>query len=129
MHCNNLILVLYSTCQYSDLAEGERVFILEKFRQVTTRWNQINRAGVGSEDEVGKEEDRPYMLVVTDACLPLLAYGESPVSSRLLINYELPVKKVWSFFSKNDIFLDEMHSHELYLLCKCKNTYWYMVIF
>ncbi|KAJ0629292.1 putative RNA helicase [Helianthus annuus] len=33
------------------------------------------------------------MIVATDACLPLSASGESPISSSVLINYELPTKK------------------------------------
>lgn len=33
------------------------------------------------------------MIVVTDVCLPVPAAGESPIPSRVLINYELPAKK------------------------------------
>ena len=29
----------FPTCQYSDLGEDERAFILKKFRQVTSRWS------------------------------------------------------------------------------------------
>lgn len=79
--------------QYSDLAEDERAFVLEKFCQVATRWNQVNHAGAGNEDDVGKD-DRSHMVIVTDACLPLLTSGESPMNAHLLINYELPAKKV-----------------------------------
>ncbi|KAK7307622.1 hypothetical protein VNO77_40854 [Canavalia gladiata] len=75
-----------SSALYSDLAEDERAFILEKFRQVATKWNHAN------EDEVGKD-DRSHMIIVTDACLPLLASGELPLNAHLLINYELPAKK------------------------------------
>lgn len=75
-----------------DLAEDERAFVLDKFCQVTTRWNQINHAGAGTEDDVGKD-DRSHMIIVTDACLPLLTSGESPMNAHLLINYELPAKK------------------------------------
>ena len=62
------------------------------FCQVTTRWNQVNHAGAGNEDDVGKD-DRSHMVIVTDACLPLLTSGESPMNAHLLINYELPAKK------------------------------------
>jgi hypothetical protein len=79
--------------QYSDLAEDERAFVLEKFCQVTTRWSQISHAGAGNEDDVEKD-DRSHMIIVTDACLPLLTSGESPLNAHLLINYELPAKKV-----------------------------------
>ena len=37
------------------------------------------------------------MIVVTDACLPVLACGESPIFARVLINYALPMKKVYSY--------------------------------
>ncbi|XP_057449514.1 ATP-dependent RNA helicase eIF4A [Lotus japonicus] len=84
-----------SSALYSDLAEGERASILDKFRQVTAKWNQINHAGAGNEDdddEAGKV-DRSHMIIVTDACLPFLASGEPPLNGHLLINYELPAKK------------------------------------
>ncbi|EEF38765.1 ATP-dependent RNA helicase eIF4A isoform X2 [Ricinus communis] len=77
---------------YSDLAEAERTSVLEKFRQVTMRWNQNITAQSGNKDEIEKE-DKSHMIVVTDTCLPLLASGESPISARVLINYELPTKK------------------------------------
>lgn len=79
--------------QYSDLAEAERASILEKFRQATTRWNQIASCLSGDDNEIEKEE-KSHLVVVTDACLPLLASGESPIAARVLINYELPAKKV-----------------------------------
>ncbi|KAE9466863.1 hypothetical protein C3L33_01237, partial [Rhododendron williamsianum] len=80
------ILTLY------DLAEAERASILEKFRQATTRWNQIASCLSGDDNEIEKEE-KSHLVVVTDACLPLLASGESPIAARVLINYELPAKK------------------------------------
>lgn len=86
----------FSTCQYSDLAEDERAFILENFRQVTAKWNQMNHGGAPNEDEIGKDE-RSHMIIVTDACLPLLASGELSLNAHLLINYELPAKKVLLF--------------------------------
>ncbi|XP_019420249.1 PREDICTED: ATP-dependent RNA helicase eIF4A isoform X1 [Lupinus angustifolius] len=87
-----LPFVSYSAL-YSDLAEDERAFILDKFRQVTTRWNQTNHTGAGNEDEVGKDDDRSHVIIVTDTCLPLLASGEPPMNGHLLINYDLPAKK------------------------------------
>ncbi|XP_058228426.1 eukaryotic initiation factor 4A-7 [Rhododendron vialii] len=77
---------------YSDLAEAERASILEKFWQATTRWNQIASCLSGDDNEIEKEE-KSHLVVVTDACLPLLASGESPIAARVLINYELPAKK------------------------------------
>lgn len=45
-------------------------------------------------DEGKEEERKSNVIVVTDACLPLIGSGESPVSACILINYELPSKKV-----------------------------------
>ncbi|CAJ1929651.1 unnamed protein product [Sphenostylis stenocarpa] len=84
--------VVSSSALYSDLGEDERAFILENFRQVTARWNQTNHGGAPNEDEIGKDE-RSHMIIVTDACLPLLSSGELPLNAHLLINYELPAKK------------------------------------
>ncbi|KAG8642625.1 ATP-dependent RNA helicase fal1 isoform X2 [Manihot esculenta] len=78
---------------YSDLAESERILVLENFKQATLRWNHNITAQSGEGTEIGKAEDKSHMIVVTDACLPLLASGESPISARILINYELPMKK------------------------------------
>ncbi|KAJ0535297.1 hypothetical protein HanIR_Chr09g0429181 [Helianthus annuus] len=78
---------------YSDLAESERALILDKFRHVTMKWKQ-NTAVQSGQEECEKEEQKSHMIVATDACLPLSASGESPISSSVLINYELPTKKV-----------------------------------
>ncbi|XP_022555738.1 eukaryotic initiation factor 4A-I-like [Brassica napus] len=85
---------------YSDLGERERASVLEKFRQATINWNQhLNSAIVGEEgleeSETREEEDekKSHLVVVTDVCLPMLSSGESSLSSRVLINYELPTKK------------------------------------
>lgn len=79
--------------QYSDLAEAERTLVLDKFRHATMQWNQNAVVETGNE-RTEKEEQKSHMIVATDACLPLLASGESPISSSVLINYELPSKKV-----------------------------------
>lgn len=84
---------LCNISQYSDLAEAERALILDKFRHATMKWNKNAAVHSGSE-EAGNEEQKSHMIVATDACLPLLASGESPISSSVLINYELPTKKV-----------------------------------
>lgn len=57
-------------------------------------WNRQVVVQIGDGHEIEKEEQKSRMIVVTDACLPLLASGESPISARVLINYELPTKKV-----------------------------------
>ncbi|XP_057967624.1 ATP-dependent RNA helicase eIF4A isoform X2 [Malania oleifera] len=79
---------------YSDLAEAERMLVLENFHKATLRWNQQVSDQSGDDGETG-EEQKSHMIIVTDACLPLLASGESPISARVLINYELPTKKVF----------------------------------
>ncbi|XP_076926048.1 ATP-dependent RNA helicase eIF4A-like [Bidens hawaiensis] len=78
---------------YSDLAESERALILDKFRHVTMKWKQNVAAVKSGNEESEKEEQKSHMIVATDACLPLFASGESPISSSVLINYELPTKK------------------------------------
>ncbi|KAJ8764414.1 hypothetical protein K2173_006154 [Erythroxylum novogranatense] len=81
------------SCLYSDLAESERILILETFREATTKWNQNVTPQLADDRDMGKQENKSHMVVVTDVCLPLLAYGESPMSARVLINYELPINK------------------------------------
>lgn len=79
--------------QYSDLAEAERALILENFCQATMKYQNVI-AQSGEDREILKEEEQSHMVVVTDACLPFLASGESSIPARVLINYELPTKKV-----------------------------------
>ncbi|KAK7309219.1 hypothetical protein RJT34_05767 [Clitoria ternatea] len=81
-----------SSALYSDLADDQRASILDKFRHLTARWNHINHVGATNEDDAEKD-DRSHMIIVTDACLPLLASGELPFNAHLLINYDLPAKK------------------------------------
>ncbi|XVE82787.1 hypothetical protein DITRI_Ditri16bG0033500 [Diplodiscus trichospermus] len=79
---------------YSDQADADRALVLEKFREATMNWNQQVTVQTGDGHGIEKEEQKSHLIVVTDACLPLLASGESPISARVLINYELPTKKV-----------------------------------
>ncbi|PIA46308.1 hypothetical protein AQUCO_01500075v1 [Aquilegia coerulea] len=78
---------------YSDQAESERVMILERFRQATLEWNQNVTAHTGNNAEADVYDYKSCVLVVTDACLPLLASGEPPNLARVLINFEIPAKK------------------------------------
>ena len=81
--------------QYSDQAEAERALILDKFRQETIQWNQtskdIDMAESSKSESIGTKLS---IIVATDACLPLAAMAEAPLMARVLINYELPTKKV-----------------------------------
>ncbi|XP_056843192.1 uncharacterized protein LOC108837883 [Raphanus sativus] len=85
--------------QYSDLGERDRAMVLEKFRQATINWNQQLNSAVEEEgleeSEAREEEDekKSHLVVVIDVCLPMLSSGESSLSSRVLVNYELPTKK------------------------------------
>ncbi|XP_051140907.1 ATP-dependent RNA helicase eIF4A isoform X2 [Andrographis paniculata] len=89
---SNLSSYISISSLYSDLPEADRARILDDFRQAIVRWNRLGREKLDSESE--KEEDRKsHLIVVTDACLPLLGSSEAPVSARILINYELPTKK------------------------------------
>lgn len=81
--------------QYSDLPEAERARVLASFRQATMRWIKQDSG------ETEKVEEKSHLIVVTDVCLPLVNSGESPVSARVLVNYELPTKKV--------LFLQVLH--------------------
>ncbi|KAK9948896.1 hypothetical protein M0R45_004450 [Rubus argutus] len=78
---------------YTDLAGADRALILESFKQATTWWNPEVSAQSADDSGPVNDEQKSHMVVTTDACLPLLASGESPISARVLINYELPAKK------------------------------------
>lgn len=65
---------------------------MEKFREATARWNKL---GKGEEAEREADEvQKSHVIVVTDACLPLLGSVDLPLCACMLINYELPTKKV-----------------------------------
>ncbi|BBH07811.1 hypothetical protein Prudu_019845 [Prunus dulcis] len=66
---------------YTDLAEADRSLILERFREATMRWNPQASAQPADDNEPVKDEQKSHMIVATDACLPLLASGESPISA------------------------------------------------
>lgn len=82
------------TSQYSDLSEVDRAKVLDKFRQASSRWNRLERGEVVERQDEKDEEQKSHVVVVTDACLPLVGPVESPLCACLLINYELPTKKV-----------------------------------
>lgn len=89
---SNLSSYVNISSLYSDLSEVERAQILDNFRRATGRWNRMGKDEIHRDE--GKEEERKSnVIVVTDACLPLIGSGESPVSACILINYELPSKK------------------------------------
>ncbi|TQD91639.1 hypothetical protein C1H46_022822 [Malus baccata] len=114
---------------YTDLAEADRSLILEHFRQATMRWNPEVSAQPAVDSESVKDEQKSHMIVATDACLPLLASGESPIAARVLINYELPTKKVrFSFFLwELDLDVPQFHASiyaDSYCCCAMfKETY------
>ncbi|CAL9068866.1 uncharacterized protein LOC135626244 isoform X1 [Musa acuminata AAA Group] len=78
---------------YSDLAENERAMVLEKFHHCSAQWNQNTSLFPEDDLESSTEARKSCMIVVTDACLPLVTAGEAPLLARVLINYELPTKK------------------------------------
>nr|GMD55259.1 eukaryotic initiation factor 4A-I [Ipomoea batatas] len=77
---------------YSDLSEAERAQVFATFRQAVMRWNRQPMAQPQDAGN-GEKEEKSHMIVVTDACLPLVNSGELPFNARVLINYELPTKK------------------------------------
>ncbi|MED6197314.1 hypothetical protein PIB30_055510 [Stylosanthes scabra] len=79
-----------SSTLYSDLSEHERASTLDKFRQLSGSWTHFQQP-TDTEDE--EKEATSHMIIVTDACLPLVSSGESPLNAHLLINYDLPGKK------------------------------------
>ncbi|XP_011099147.1 ATP-dependent RNA helicase FAL1 isoform X2 [Sesamum indicum] len=88
----NLSSYISISSLYSDLSEADRARVLEDFRQATVRWNKLGREKADEEAEK-EEQQKSHVLVVTDACLPVIGSSELPVSARILINYELPTKK------------------------------------
>ncbi|KAB2627490.1 eukaryotic initiation factor 4A-like [Pyrus ussuriensis x Pyrus communis] len=107
-HPQSLAIPSYS---YTDLAEADRSLILEHFRQATMRWNPEVSAQPAVDSESVKDEQKSHMIVATDACLPLLASGESPIAARVLINYKLPTKKVQLSFFLCELDLDVPQFH------------------
>ncbi|OWM66249.1 ATP-dependent RNA helicase eIF4A isoform X1 [Punica granatum] len=92
-HVSSLPFISLSS-MYSDMAEADRALVLERFRQSSIQWNQNSTAQSRDTSENSEQvEEKSHMIVVTDTCLPIPASGESPISARLLINYELPAKK------------------------------------
>ncbi|CAN6480150.1 unnamed protein product [Victoria cruziana] len=94
--CTNISTLTYISLSslYSDMAESERSSTIDNFRQATLDWSHKDKVNAPEELLEAKVEDqRSSVLVATDACLPLIAAGESPFSARVLVNYELPTKK------------------------------------
>ncbi|KAK6116241.1 hypothetical protein DH2020_050037 [Rehmannia glutinosa] len=89
---SNLSSCISVSALYSDLSEAHRAEVLDNFRQATMRWNRLGREEDADGEAEKEEEQKSHVIVVTDACLPLLG-SELPVCARILINYELPTKK------------------------------------
>ncbi|KAL0343686.1 UNVERIFIED_CONTAM: hypothetical protein Sangu_1256000 [Sesamum angustifolium] len=102
----NLSSYISISSLYSDLSEADRARVLEDFRQATVRWNKLGREK--ADEEAEKEvQQKSHVLVVTDACLPVISSLELPVSARILINYELPTKKCILLWLLSDMLYDE----------------------
>ncbi|GAB2282606.1 hypothetical protein Dimus_017145 [Dionaea muscipula] len=82
-----------SASLHSDLSETGRAQILQNFCSTTLKWYQNIFVRSGNLGEAGEAENKSHMIVVTDACLPILLSGEPQLSAQVLINYELPAKK------------------------------------
>ena len=84
--------------QHSDLSDAERHAVLEKFQRAVVDWNQSLQEN--TERIINDlQEAHSHLLVVTDACLPSQALSEAPLCARVLINYDLPGKKVILIYS------------------------------
>lgn len=78
---------------------------MEKFCQLTAECNQtFDHLSEGIEE--GHEENKCHVLVLTDVCLPLVNFGELPLTARVLINWELHAKLAgtYMFFACFDRF-------------------------
>ena len=65
------------------------------FRQETIQWNQTTKAtNIAESSRLESTGSKLSIVVATDACLPQAAMAEAPLMARVLINYELPTKKV-----------------------------------
>ncbi|OEL32422.1 hypothetical protein BAE44_0006559 [Dichanthelium oligosanthes] len=97
--------------KYSDQAEAERASILEKFRQETNQWNQTTTKSTDIAESSKPESmgTKLSIIIATDACLPLAVMAEAPLMARVLINYELPTKKVSFIHISVHIFLQEAY--------------------
>lgn len=90
------------------MAEVERALVLERFRQSSIRWNQNPSAqSVDSSKEPEQVDQKSHMIVVTDTCLPIPASGEPTICARVLINYELPTKKVTEYVLQLFVYSDD----------------------
>ncbi|RXI05346.1 hypothetical protein DVH24_006603, partial [Malus domestica] len=113
---SNIARSSYLVSRYTDLAEADCSLILEHFRQATMRWNPEVSVQPAVDSASVKDEQKSHMIVATDACLPLLAPGESPIAARVLINYELPTKKE-TYTRRMTTFLAGGLSYKVVLLC------------
>lgn len=69
--------------------------VLNNFREATVIWNRLGREEEADREGGTENERKSHVIVVTDACVPFLGSVESPLCGRMLINYELPTKKVY----------------------------------
>lgn len=111
-HLFSYNILISFALQYSDQDETERASILEKFRLATLQWNQKYSALSLDSMEPEHATRKSCVVVATDACLPSSALGEASLTARLLINYELPTKKVKT---RNSFMQARMYSLLLFL--------------
>eukprot|EP00246_Nothoceros_aenigmaticus_P017364 TRINITY_DN8439_c0_g1_i1.p1 TRINITY_DN8439_c0_g1~~TRINITY_DN8439_c0_g1_i1.p1 ORF type:complete len:229 (+),score=25.65 TRINITY_DN8439_c0_g1_i1:126-812(+) len=78
---------------HSDLADNERALNLESFRKSIAEWTRRAEDALLGAKEATSMRLPSHLLVMTDACLPSNALGESSLSGRVMINYDLPSKK------------------------------------
>eukprot|EP00850_Spirogloea_muscicola_P017324 SM000148S01001 [mRNA] locus=s148:57252:59558:+ [translate_table: standard] len=75
---------------HSDQTEAERSAAIEGFRQLADERGGCRASSLAGGISSGRQA---LVILMTDACLPSPALGEPALSARVLINFELPVKK------------------------------------
>lgn len=96
--CQDVLTMYTLREQHSDQGDSERAENLSRFHTIVGDWNHSpSKNSVVKLEDVGDEKVKPKksgLLVTTDACLPSAALGEPSLGARVLIQFDLPTKKV-----------------------------------
>lgn len=106
--------------QHSDQAEDERASVLQSFQAAVQRWQHGVRQKASSEPSDGP---KLHILVTTDSCAPPVHHmaGEHSLHARLLINFDVPQKKV-QLLAPSAVFW-RLWIHALLVSSRCSRTH------